>query len=47
MQEALECSPEELQRLGDAAALRARERHDIRVSAKRMADLFEHYVPKA
>jgi colanic acid/amylovoran biosynthesis glycosyltransferase len=47
MQQALECSAEELKVLGDAAALRARERHDIRVSAKRMADLFEHYVPKA
>lgn len=47
MQQALECSAEELKVLGDAAALRARERHDIRVSAKRMTDLFEHYVPKA
>lgn len=44
MQEALSCPDEELARMGVAAAERARQRHDIRVSAERMAELFRHYA---
>jgi glycosyltransferase involved in cell wall biosynthesis len=44
MAQALHCLPEELARMGKAAASRARERHDIRVSAERMVQLFQRYV---
>jgi glycosyltransferase involved in cell wall biosynthesis len=44
MAQALHCSPKELARMGKAAASRARERHDIRVSAERMVQLFQRYV---
>jgi glycosyltransferase involved in cell wall biosynthesis len=43
MKEALAASPQELARMGNAAAERVRGRHDIRTSAQRMADLFRHY----
>lgn len=40
---ALECPDEILAQMGQSAALRAKERHDIRDSAQRMTDLFHHY----
>jgi glycosyltransferase involved in cell wall biosynthesis len=43
MAEALNTSSEELARMGQAAASRARERHDIRVSASRMVKLFQQF----
>ncbi|MHC4824826.1 MAG: glycosyltransferase [Planctomycetota bacterium] len=43
MRHALECPDEQLARMGAAAGTRARSRHDIRVSAERMVDLFHRY----
>jgi glycosyltransferase involved in cell wall biosynthesis len=44
MAQALNCSSEELARMGKAAASRVRERHDIRISAERMVQLFQQYI---
>jgi glycosyltransferase involved in cell wall biosynthesis len=46
MKTALSTSPDNLALMGDSAAARVRERHDIRTSAKRMVDLIEHYSSK-
>lgn len=43
MQAALECEDTRLQEMGQAAAKRARARHDIRESARRMVQLFQDY----